>query len=156
MNQEIHVKQLAPQTVVTARMHATAEELGRAMQKTLTSIGRAVHPSGAARGVPFAIYHNEPFQPEDVDVEMGVPIATSAVIDTGFGIERGELPGGAVAYAVHTGSYASIGETYAALFDWIEKHGHRRLGPAREIYLVGPGQGAAPDEYRTEIDVPID
>ena len=30
------------------------------------------------------------------------------------------------------------------------------VGPTREIYVVGPGQSKAPEEYRTEIEVRID
>jgi effector-binding domain-containing protein len=156
MNYQIHVKQIAPQTIVTERKHAVLSELGHVMQSTLTTIAGAVQPSNAARGAPFAIYHNEPFRPDDIDVEMGVPIAGDAKVDEARGVHRRELSGGAVAYTIHDGAYASIGAAYDAVYKWIRTHGHTPLGPPREIYLVGPGEHSAADEYRTEIEVPID
>lgn len=156
MSYAIHVKQVPTQTIVSARKeHATLGNLGAIMQSTLTTIGRAVHPSGAARGAPLAIYHNEPFHADDIDVEMGVPVSAVATIDEGYEVARHELPGGPVAYVVHEGSYASIGAAYDAIFAWLGEHGYHAVGAPRELYLIGPGQGRPPAEYRTEIDVPI-
>ncbi len=42
------------------------------------------------------------------------------------------------------------------MYSWVDGHGHKRIGPPREVYLVGPGQGVQPQDYRTEIEVPID
>lgn len=155
MSYAIHVKQVAPQTVVTERKHTTLAELGKTMRATLAAIAGSVHPPAAARGVPFAIYYNEPFRPDDVDVEMGVPLASDATVDESDLVHRRALPGGAVAYAVHDGPYESIGAAYRELYAWIRSHGHEPVGPPREVYLVGPGQGTRPEQYRTEIDVPI-
>lgn len=153
---EVHVKQLPPQVVVTERCHTTLSGLATAMHSTLTKVATAVDPSDAARGAPFALYHNEPFTPDDIDVEMGLPITAVAKVNETAAVRRHQLDGGPVAYTMHVGPYASIGGAYAALFSWLEGHGHKRTGPVREIYLVGPGQGVEPAQYRTEIEVPID
>jgi effector-binding domain-containing protein len=155
MNYEIHVKQVPAQVVVTHRCHAPLAGLRDAMHCTLGRIGATVEPRGAARGAPFAVYHNEPFRPEDVDVEMGLPVAADATVEESAGVHRRELPGGPVAYTVHVGPYSTIGAAYAALYAWVEREGHRPLGPAREIYIVGPDQERNPAAYRTELEVPI-
>lgn len=156
MNYDVHVKQVPPQVVVTERCHTRLAELGNVMHTTLAKVAGSVEPRDAARGAPFALYYNEPFRPEDIDVEMGVPVAADAEVNESAGVHRRELSGGPVAYTVHIGPYSAIGAAYEALYTWVNGHGHARTGPPREIYLVGPGQGTRPEEYRTEIEVPID
>lgn len=156
MSYAVHVKQVPPQVVVTQRLHTPLARIGDVMHATLAKVARSVQPVTAARGVPFAVYYNEPFRPDDVDVELGLPIASDAEVSEAIGVHRRELPGGPVAYTTHVGPYGTIGAAYEALFEWIRVHGHERVGPPREIYIVGPGQGAKPEELRTEIEVPID
>lgn len=156
MQYDIHVKQAAPQVIASARRHIVASDLGKVMHATLATVAGSVQPPDAAQGAPFAIYYNEPFRPDDVDVEVGVPIAGDAMLDHSTRVSRRELPGGPVAYTLHVGPYEAIGAAYEALYGWIAQHGHTRLGPPREIYLVGPGPEMRPAEYRTELEVPID
>jgi effector-binding domain-containing protein len=155
MNYDIHVKQVPPQVVVTERCHARLAELGKVMHSTLAKVATSVEPEGAARGAPFAVYYNEPFRPEDIDVEMGLPVAADARVAETKGVHRRELSGGPVAYTIHVGPYSAIGAAYDALYAWVDGHGLERTGPPREIYVVGPAQGAKPEDYRTEIEVPI-
>lgn len=156
MNYAVHVKHVPPQVVVSQRRHTSLAELGGAMHETIAEIVASVDPPDAMRGAPFAVYYNEPFKPEDVEVEMGVPVAPDTKVLPRARVERRELIGGPVAYTIHVGPYETIGKAYEALFAWIEKHGHHRIGPPRETYLVGPGKGISPSMYRTEIEVPID
>jgi effector-binding domain-containing protein len=155
MNYDVHVKQAPPETVVTKRTHTTLGELGSTMHATLASIAESVQPRDAARGVPFAIYHNEPFRPDDIDVEMGLPLTADGHVAPSAGSPH-TLHGGPVAYTTHVGPYTSIGSAYGALYEWLRSHGYRPHGPPREIYLVGPGQTPNAMDYRTEIDVPIE
>lgn len=154
MGYEIHVKQLGPELVLTKRLHTTLPELGKTMNATLSTMTASVDPPSATAGVPFAIYHNEPFRPDDIDVEMGLPLAREAKVTPDAGSPR-HLPGGPVAYTIHCGSYRAIGAAYEALHEWLKAHGQTPSGPPREIYLVGPTQARSEAEYRTEIDVPI-
>lgn len=156
MHYEIRVKQVPPQVVVTERCRATLAELGNTMHATLAKVATSVEPAGAAQGAPFAVYHNEPFRPEDIDVEMGLPVAPYAKVAETKGVHRRQLSGRRVAYTEHVGPYSAVGTAYDALYAWVREHGHRRMGPPREIYVVGPAQGARPEDYRTEIEVPID
>jgi len=156
MNYEIHVKQLPPQVIASERTHTALAELGNTMQSTLATIATSVHPPDAAQGAPFAIYYDEPIKPDDIDVEIGVPIAGGATLQQSARVHRRQLSGGPVAFTMHVGPYDTIGGAYTAIYDWVKAHGHRPLGPPREVYLVGPGQGVDPADYRTEIDVPID
>ena len=156
MSYDIHVKQVAPQVIASERTHTALSEIGNVMHATLANIATSVRPPDAMQGAPFAIYYNEPFKPDDIDVEMGLPIAPGATIDPSARVQRRELEGGPVAFTFHVGPYETIGAAYAALFEWVKLHGHHPLGPPREIYLVGPAHDRSSAEYRTEIDLPID
>jgi effector-binding domain-containing protein len=156
MNYQVHIKQLPHAHVVTKRAHTSLDRIGDAMNETLAEIEGEVTPPGAARGAPFAIYYNEPFRPDDIDVELGVPIAAGATVPEHGGIMVKDLPGGSFAYTTHVGSYGSLGAAYDALFAWIAKHGLKVKGPPRESYLVGPSADRSPSTYRTEIAVPVE
>jgi effector-binding domain-containing protein len=104
-------------------------------------------------GPPLALYHGPEFDEEDVDVEWCVPLERPVV---GKGrMQGGELPAATVAFTLHTGAYDAVGPVYAAIQAWMQERGHESAGPAREIYLVGPGAVADPAAYRTEIQWPI-
>lgn len=156
MDYEIHVKQVAPQVVVTERCHTRLAELGKTMRATLAKVATSVDPAAAAQGAPFAFYYNEPFRPEDIDVEMGLPVTPDARVTETNEVHRRQLPGGPVAWTIHVGPYSAIGAAYDALCAWVDQHGHKRTGPPREIYVIGPGPGVSREEYRTEIEIPID
>jgi AraC family transcriptional regulator len=156
MSYEVRVKEVPPEVVVTERCHTRLAELGTVMHAALAKVALSVDSAAAAQGAPFAVYYNEPFRPEDVDVEVGLPVTPDAKVSEAKGLHRRELAGGSVAYTLHVGSYSSIGAAYAAIHAWIDAHGHKRTGPPREIYLVSPGEGVKPEDYRTEIDVPIE
>ena len=153
MDYEIHVKQLPPQHVVTRRQHTTLGELPSAMHAAIAGIATSVEPPGAARGAPFAIFHDQPFRPDDMDVEFGLPLTPDVKVAPGAGVER-VLDAGPVASLVHVGPYEQIGQAYEALYRWLGAHGMSPKGPPCETYLVGPAE-ATPAEYRTEIDVPV-
>lgn len=65
------------------------------------------------------------------------------------------LPGGPVARTVHRGRYEDIGAAYEAIFRWIHQHGRHQAGPPREIYLTGPDSDVVPEDYLTEVVVPL-
>ena len=70
-------------------------------------------------------------------------------------LEGRELAAVTAACLLHVGPYEEIGPSYGALASWLQAHGHLDAGAPREVYLVGPGHGVAPDGYRTEIQWPL-
>jgi effector-binding domain-containing protein len=106
-----------------------------------------VRPSGP----PFVIYHE--FGADAIDAEVCVPIR--AVIDAAGRIGSRVLPGMTVARTVHVGPYEDLGSAYAAVTEWASDHGAEVAGPFQERYLNGPGDGVAPSEYRTAVELPI-
>jgi effector-binding domain-containing protein len=60
-----------------------------------------------------------------------------------------------VATTLHIGPYEQLHVVYADLAAWITAHGYVVDGPVREVYLNGPDEVASPDEFRTEVRMPI-
>jgi effector-binding domain-containing protein len=81
-------------------------------------------------------------------VEAGFPVGQS--VTAAGRVAPDELPGGTVAYTIHTGGYDGVGAAYAAATDWMADNGFVVSGKAWERYLDGPGV----PEPRTEVFVP--
>jgi effector-binding domain-containing protein len=86
-------------------------------------------------GPPITIYHDPEFKERDWDVEVCMPIGGSA-ITANERLTVGHLPGAeTMACVVHTGPFTTISQAYDALGRWIDAHGYRINGPARELNL---------------------
>jgi effector-binding domain-containing protein len=157
MQHEIFVKDVPAQHVVASRRHLPFKDIGAKFADTMHDIVKRIAPTGKwPTGAAFAIYYNQPFTPDDVDVEIGVPVASDVEVhDANAQIDSRDLPGATVASTIHEGPYAGIHAAYRDIYEWIELHGRKAAGPPREIYVVGPAQTDRATEYVTEIDVPL-
>ncbi|NUM49390.1 MAG: MerR family transcriptional regulator [Anaerolineales bacterium] len=109
----------------------------------------------APAGPTMAIYYDEGYREKDVDVEVAVPISGNT--DISHPRVRGRtLPGAEVASLLYRGPYDDFTPAYQALMGWMQANGYTMTGPNREIYLRGPGEGIAPEDYLTEIQFPVE
>ena len=107
-------------------------------------------------GAPGALYRPEIVDDGAEPVEAFIPTAAPLVIPSGErSVSVGEVPAARVAVLVHAGDYDSIGDTYSTLGAWVARHARHAGERVREWYVVGPGEVADPDAYRTEISWPI-
>ena len=60
-----------------------------------------------------------------------------------------------MACIIHKGSFATIGKTNGALFDWIKQNNYRAAGVMREIYHKGEWATDHQEEYITELQIPL-
>lgn len=89
---------------------------------------------------------------DGLEVHAGCQVAPGAVATGGIAIV--ELPGiPRAATLVHVGAMDEIVAGYAALGTWIEEHGYRTDGTAREVYLVA--HPLPQQDWQTEIQMPI-
>lgn len=151
---EVRTKELSPQQIVGIRMPSSVADISRDAQGAYGELfGHLARAGARPAGPAFSIYHAEPGENGELDVEFCVPVDRPM---SGAGRIAGrELPGGRAVSTLHAGAYDTIGPAYAALQGWIQAHGHECLGPPRELYLVGPDQARAPAELRTELQWPI-
>jgi DNA-binding transcriptional MerR regulator len=151
---DVRTKDVAPQQALGIRMRSNVATIGRdaaaAYGELFAHLGRA---GAAPAGPPFALYHAEPGEAGELDVELCVPVGRPM---SGAGRIAGrEIPGGRAACTLHAGAYDAIGPAYAALQAWIQAHGHEGAGAPRELYVIGMEQARTPAELRTEIQWPI-
>ena len=137
---EVVVKDVPEMQVVGVRKVIAVRDIGTLFGEA----GRQLRSKPA--GPPMAIYHDKEWNPEKADIEVVFPVTV-----------RGHqtLPATKVASVTHLGAYEDFGPTYAAIFGWMSREGYVVAYPPREIYLVGPESGRKPEEYATEIQVPI-
>lgn len=151
---EIVVKSVP--AVRVARLSATAasygpEDISPVIQplypQLMERLGRAgVAPSG------YGIATYEPAPGDEVVVHAGVTVDVEP--SAAYDFEVVDLPPVAeAATIVHRGVMDDVDVTYQAVAAWIEAHGYRQNGFAREVYLdYGDGDPAG---WRTELQLEI-
>lgn len=153
MDREVEVKDLTNQPVVSIRfktsMAGIADDIGAAFGKIFGFLGQTGTPPA---GPKFALYYDMEMKEEDIDMEICVPVSGEM---EGAGEVGGRVvPGGTAVSTMHAGPFDQVGGAYEALMTWMKENGYEPNSPAREVYLVGPGQVEDPADYRTEVLLP--
>jgi len=119
------------------------ERLETALQKD------GIIPSGPC----FTIYYAD--EPE-IDAEVCEPLGETVSSRAAFRVHE-LLPIDQAASVVHHGPFATIGQAYNALLQWIESNSYRICGPSREIYLEEPNELYSQNDPNTvtEIQFPV-
>ena len=65
------------------------------------------------------------------------------------------LPAAKVLSLYHKGPYDTIGEAYAFLMKYAEQNGYKPAGLARECYIDGIWNKETPEEWLTEVQLPV-
>ena len=135
---DVLTRQSAEQPYVSRAQHVLVPALESFIVDTFRELGRD------AAGEPgFVLYHGPVNNEEDGPVEVCVPSPA--------GDKR--LSAGEVAFTEIRGEqcqFPQILGAYEAVYRWAKERGREASGPAREIYLRGPG----PDE-QLQIAVPL-
>ena len=89
-----------------------------------------------------------------LDVEISEPVLKKFESDDEIQVYK--LPAEEkMACVVHQGSFETIGNTFEVFFKWIRENKYVINGPLREIYHKGDWATDNPDEYITELQVPV-
>jgi effector-binding domain-containing protein len=159
---EPRIVELTPQPTVAVRLQQPMAELNLAelFDLHLPNIADEIaNLGGTAAGAAYGRYHE--FGPEQVDVEIGIPVAAPVAnlrpLSECKAGEMGtaELPGGPAAVTIHRGSYDGLSGTYDALHDWIHAHGHDEGRGPWESYVDDPAEVEDHSKLRTEIVWPL-
>jgi effector-binding domain-containing protein len=154
MSDTVIVKLIPAQLAATSRTTTTLKtvfaDIPAGFGRVLAVLdGAGIDPVGA----PFTVFHQAPDADSAGDIALCVPIGVA--VRGAADIEVTKFDENVVASVVHHGSYEDMGESYATVSAWIHRHGHRIVGPTREIYLNSPAE-VAEDALLTEIQFPID
>ncbi|MGW0751058.1 MerR family transcriptional regulator [Streptomyces sp. NPDC002587] len=118
---------------------------------------RRIEEAGVVPAGPGLAYYEDAPGAEPgsaVLVHAGLPVAASVrAEDLGGGVRIVTLPAvERAATVVHRGSMDGVLPTAQALARWIDAHGHRSAGYARELTLACPED---PDQWVTELQEPL-
>lgn len=91
--------------------------------------------------------------PEETRYEIRIPVEPGTVATAPYEVIVTEPM--STAAVLLLGDYESIARFYPDIYAWIDENGYVPAGPLMEIYLEHPGSGAAPEDYETEVHVPV-
>lgn len=154
MSDSVIVKHIPAQVVATCRTATTQKTVFSDIPVGFGHVIDALNSAGIDPvGAPFTVFYQAPDADSAGDMALCVPIGGS--LRSTLGVEIVVFDEGMVASVIHHGSYEEMGESYATVSAWIHQHGHRIVGPTREIYLNSPAE-VDEDALLTEIQFPID
>lgn len=150
----VRFEEVPPRQILSVRDRVTQQELGSSAQSAFSELFQHLDRVGLAPDGPtFALYHDQAFNEDAVEVEWCVPVARPL---SGVGRVNGRaLEGGRFAATLHPGAFEAMGPAYVAVHKALVEAGHRPAVPIREVYLVGPQPGRAPADYRTALLWPL-
>lgn len=104
---------------------------------------------------PFAIYHDEEYKEQNVDVELCVPVKKTGVNSGGFTYRDIEsVP--TMACTMVYGEFCNIAGAWLSFAKWLQEHGKYQMsGADRQIVHRGPWNESDPGKYLTEIQIPL-
>ena len=100
-----------------------------------------------------AVFHDMEYREGDVDVEVQKTVR-GTYADTAHVAFR-TLPPVTAACALCRGSYDQMDAVTQAVAAWVADNGYTLCGPSFFIYHVGPHETDNPDEYVTEVCLPV-
>ena len=160
----ITMKKVSPILVASTRRAFPTSAFDENLEEMWPAVNAYITKNGAKPAIPcLMIYHsgwwdmkqwNIAYDAQNLDVEVAEPITRA--FDGDGDVRVYELPMvEKMACVVHNGPFSSIGETCDTLFAWMKQNGYCADGPIREIYHKGDWATDNPEEYVTELQIPI-
>lgn len=154
MNQEATVKSLPEVTVASMRTtvpgYDTFFEIVPRMGDYMRSVGAVCRDPAYC----FTIYHNGEFREHDIDVEICEAVTAPREESEKIKFKTiDQVP--EAACMNHRGPYSRLRDTYNALFSWIDEQGWELADNPRESYIDGIWNREDPEDWLTEIQVPV-
>ena len=102
----------------------------------------------------FTIYHDGEYRETDIDAEVCEAVTAPCTESERVKFKTiEEVP--IAACLIHRGPYSTLSKTYNALFSWIYDNQYIPADNPRESYIDGIWNKENPEEWLTEIQVPV-
>lgn len=148
---DISIKKIEPVLVAGLRDQIKGFD---GVGETWKELNDEIDKNGAKIVVPCMMLYYNGGENGVWDIEVVEPINKSFI--PGGRVKVYELPGhDRVATIVHQGPFETIGTTFTAIHQWIAENGYTQSGCTREICHKGDWLTDDPNEYITEIQVPV-
>lgn len=142
-----------PAATHIVRAHVGAyEEMGDNFGAFIAFLdGNGIVPQGDLMGV----YLDDPSKAPhgQCRYEIRMPVLPGTQVQAPYEIRL--MPRTTTAAVVLLGDYPGIARRYGEIYEWISANGWQVAGPMMEVYLVHPGSGVSPDQYETEVHIPV-
>jgi DNA-binding transcriptional MerR regulator len=166
MTGEVTIKTLPE--VIVASMRTTVPSYDTFFE-IVPKMGEYMNKVGAVCREPaycFTIFHNDEYREEDIDVEICEAVTEAPTAALTEAVAGATEPSEQVTFKtidevptatclLHRGPYSRLGESYNELFTWIENNGYVAAGHPRESYIDGIWNRDDPEQWLTEIQVPV-
>ena len=148
----IRVVQFPGQTILTRAYTGSFSEIGDRITEFIAFL---VEQNIEVTGDLGAAFFDDPATtpPEETRYEIRIPVAPETAVAAPFEIKVMEPLNTAAVLLI--GSYESISDRYSEIYTWVDENGYVPAGPLMEIYLVHPGSDVPPEQYETEVHVPV-
>ncbi|MEM1387982.1 MAG: GyrI-like domain-containing protein [Pseudomonadota bacterium] len=124
--------------------------IASAMEKGFGQVFGYVSEAGITPlSAPIAVYHTMPAEGR-ITFECGVIVPAAAAAHVPAPVQAGKIAAGEAIMTVHTGAYATLNTTHAALGAHLLEANLSAGSPVWEVYIDDPGNTPEPD-LRTEI-----
>ena len=161
---EISIKRVEPILVASVRRVFPKKDFDKNLDEMWPVANDYIDKMGVKRTIPcLMLYHsgwwnlkeqNIMYNEENLDVEVAEPVTKS--FDSNEKVKVYELPKvEKMACIIHNGPFSTIGKTCDMLFEWMKQNNYLADGTIREIYHNGEWATDNPDEYITEMQIPI-
>lgn len=131
--------------IISVRERVSVADFGGQYEKLFR---RVVEEKLEAAGQTLAIYHDEEFDHECSDVEIGLVMKEAKQADR-------LLEGGLCATTAHFGGYSGLSDGYAAIVRWIQENGYQIAGAPYEFYMKTAFDKIPVEEWETRIYFPV-
>jgi DNA-binding transcriptional MerR regulator len=165
---EVVIREVPAQLIASIRQTVSKDEDLATLFDELEAFA-AQHQARAVSS-PLAIYHDDDYQEEQLDIEVAVPLTQRlSSVARNERITVRELPAvPTMACVVYTGGYEHSDEALHTLMVWSEANDYKIVGALREVYLRFNASGA--EQHRlpkafltdkrellvTEIQIPVE
>lgn len=135
MEHKFQLTEQPAQPVLSIRKRTSVGNLPQELGKAYGAIIQYLNElGGKPLDAAFTAYYN--MDMEDLDVEMGFPVAEPFA---GKGeIKSGQIPAGKQASCMYKGPYSQMAPVYDAMTCWIRENGYTPTGVCYEFYYNSP------------------
>ena len=131
--------------ILSVRERISVADFGGQYEKLFQKVASEKLEAGSQT---LAIYHDEEFNQEYSDVEIGLVMKKEEQATR-------LLEGGLCATTVHFGRYSGLSDGYAAVVKWIQENGYRICGAPYEFYVKTAFDKIPVEDWETRIYFPV-